>query len=694
MQSDVLTAELGQDEPSGAFTKLYNLSDTEKAEVLTVQKERLTASVKYMERLYPQMIENYKKYRSIAEPLKDDLGREVTNRSNLFVPYPWAIVESELPRLAGKLPRIRVFPPKDRAVDSHKVEIRQDNLYYAFDRMNFLKTQTLWLRQFSIYGWSPLHFFWRQEFSDVLSKQLSPTGEYSLVRNKVKRYDDFWCRVLDVFDCFLQPNITEIEESDWFIFREYLSAKDIREKVEMGLFYEEALEYIKNGKTSAMSNTESGRVERDSLIGQSREKGDHAYGKYEVTYVLEDSHTYIMLDRVVLAAKSDNSNPVQEKSIINCNLMPMLGEPLGIGTIECLAGLPDKLNALSNSRLDNISIQLGKVFLANRNAQLDFDNLVMDSGNVILTDDINNSLKELEFSDQGQSSERETFTTKEELQFTSGVSDYIVGVNSGSRLADTATGVSTIVRESNARYALKQASYESGSLRKLVQIADKYIQLFQTNEKTIYINGPSGYTSHVVTPEDLAWDADIVVEPGSSAPLDQISRREGLMNLLDRVMKMPQVVNVPRFVKALLDAYDFRDADELVMQKDFPNSVQTDSDLAKGENEAVALGQNVSLEGDDQLHLKIHSEAPVQTWSPESRASMQSHMMLHAKKLQSQLQAQQQQMMMQAQLAGGMNAQNPNAPNQGGGRPPGPAARGPEMGNIPPMVNPAGAAGG
>lgn len=617
-----------------------------------------------MQRLYPTMLRHYKKYRSVAEPLVDDLGNQVTGRSNLFIPYPWAIVESELPRLAGKLPRIRVFPRKE--IDRSKVERRQDFLYYVFDRMGFLKTQTLWLRQFAIYGWSPLYAFWRMENSPILTKVSDEAGNVQLVKKIVPKYDDFWSKVLDVWDCYLQPGATETEESDWFMFSEWVSINDIKQRVDDGLFYEEALTYAKEGK--GMDTSESGRINRDALIAQSKDTSKYAYGKYEILYCFENGRVIASLNRSVLAMVGDNPNPLQEKPIINCNLMPLINEQLGIGTIEELAGLPDKLNALSNSRLDNISLQLGKVFLGNRNAQCDWENFVMDSGNIIFTDDLEHTVKELEFSDQGASSEREVLTTKEEMQFTSGVSDYIVGVKSGTRLSDTATGVSTIVRESNARYALKQASYESGALKKLVTWADAYSSLYTTDVKRVAIQGPDGLKAFDMSPEDLMWEADIMVEPGSSAPLDQITRREGLTNLLDRVMRMPTIVDLPKFVRELLESYDFRNADELIVQKEDLKGIVDDVQLAENENLALSLGDNVPLMGDAQIHLGVHQQFTQRPEFSQTEPTGQQKVLDHIKAHEMLIQQQQ----MAATLSqGGLNGQIvPNSAGMGGAPPP------------------------
>ena len=261
------------------------------------------------------------------------------------------------PRLAGKLPRIRIAARKE--VDKKAIEKRQDYLYYVFDRMKFLRVQTLWHRQFAIYGWSPLYYYWRNENRKVLVKETDPmTGQQRLVKKEVAVYDDFWCRVLDVFDCFMQPGCFSPDEGDWFIFRELVSKSDLLKLAQDGTFYPEVAEYLREGK-SFSKNSDTGRTSRDALVGNTRDELPHTWGKYELFWCLEDERIVCTLGGEVLCMVSDNPNPLQKKPVINLNLTELVSEPIGISTIEGLAGLPDKLNALTNARLKLISLQLG-----------------------------------------------------------------------------------------------------------------------------------------------------------------------------------------------------------------------------------------------------------------------------------------------------------------------------------------------
>ena len=673
--------EEGNESP--AFEVLYNLSPSELEDIKDQFLRRLKGAEDNMKSLYPSMIANYKKYCSVADPIVDDLGNEVLDKPNLFIPYPFAIVESEMPRLAGRLPRARAFPL--RHVDDKKVKCIQDLIYYALDRMNFIKLQTLWMRQYAIYGWSPLYFYWRDETSKVLSREkleIPGLGEAAYVLKRVdkKKYDDFWASVLDVFDCFFQPGVEEIEEGDFFFFREWLSKKDLQKLVKAGILYPEVEEYLISQQSPNYRLTEGeGRRERDDIKGlvPTSSSQNDTYGKYELMWCLESGRIIQVLDRQIVARVGDNPNPLQEIPIINCNLTPLVNEPIGVGTIESLAGLPDKLNALSNGRLENISLLLGQVFLANRSdQQTDFKNLQFRAGNVILTGDVNNSIKPLSIPDLGQNAEREIQTTKSDLQFVSGISDYLVGTKSSSKLVDTATGVSTIVREANAKFALKLSAFESGSLRKLIEVCHAYQMVYMPNEKRIHVLGPKGYEVLDITIDDILVECDFIVEPGSSIPLDQLTRRESLTSLLDRVSRMPQLVRMDKFLKEVFEAYDIRNVEDLLVTQDAPLSASEDVKLAEAENMALAQAMDIQLMGNHGLHLGIHGPVSTSGWSPEGIEKHAAHVLDHQNALQAEIAAQQQQQQaaLQAAMGGGQNAL-PNTPGAGpgaGNRPPGP----------------------
>jgi len=638
------------------------LTDQNKEDELDKFMARFKASKDHMEKLYPSMLINYKRYRSIAEPIEDDFGNEIEGRSNLYIPYPWAIVESELPRLAGRLPKVRAFPRNPS--NETEAEAIQDLMYYSLDRMEFIHLNTIWQRQHAMYGWSPLYYWWRVEDKTVLVRDVKTglNGEKieSLKKETKRVWDDFAARVLDCFDSFMQPGVEDLPDGDWFIFREWRSDRDLKAMVHGGLLYDEVLKYLEENKSVSNFEGDSvGRKERDELVGITKGTTKHSYGRHELLYMLEDDKLSCVLDRSIYARSGDNPNPQQIKSVINLKLTPLISEPIGVSIMESLGGLPDKLNAMSNARLDNISILVNRVVLANRFAQTDFDNLTFTAGNVILTDNLETSVKFLDTPDISNSSAVEILSTKEEMQFVSGVSDFIVGVQSSARLADTATGVSTIVREANARFALKLSTFEGGPLRRLVEAIHSYSMLYMPYEKKIHVLGPKGYVTKDITVEQILCDCEFIVEPGSSVPLDQVARREALTQLLGMVQSAPQIIDQEKFYKEVFDSHDIRNVDDMFIRKDDLPEID-DIAIAEAENIAMEQGQNIDLVGNHQLHLAIHQQG-VQN-SQGNQQNYAGHIQMHTEAFLAEQQA-----LVQQQLLGGFGNGNDQNPPLGGG---------------------------
>ena len=57
-----------------------------------------------------------------------------------------------------------------------------------------------------------------------------------------------------------------------------------------------------------------------------------------------------------------------------------------------------------------------------------------------------------------------------------------------------------------------------------------------------------------ITLEEILCDCEFIVEPGSSIPLDQLTRRQALTNLFGLVQAVPQIVDLGKYVKEVFDA--------------------------------------------------------------------------------------------------------------------------------------------
>jgi hypothetical protein len=277
-----------------------------------------------------------------------------------------------------------------------------------------------------------------------------------------------------------------------------------------------------------------------------------------------------------------------------------------------------------------VALALSPVFLANRNdQQTDFKNIQFRAGNVILTGDVDRSIRALEMPKLGFESDVEIRQTKQDMQYVSGYTDFMAGTKGSANLVDTATGVATVVREANAKYALKVSTFEAGPLRKLIEACHAYHMTYMPERKRIHVLGPEGWVIKDITLDDILCECNFIVEPGSSVPLDQLTRRDHLLQLLDRVLRLPMVVRIDKYIKEVLEASDIRNVDDLLVRKSGPATEQQDQALAEAENIALGLGMDIPLVGNDALHLAVHGKLDPSTIEPRAQEKLLEHIQQH-----------------------------------------------------------------
>ena len=108
-------------------------------------------------------------------------------------------------------------------------------------------------------------------------------------------------------------------------------------------------------------------------------------------------------------------------------LYPPPNEFYGIGLAEAAKQYQDNANLRGSQRAENIELGLMKTFLVNHLFDVDAENIVMGAGNIILTNDINNSIKVLETGDITSSSGNEDAIEKFEAQDATGINDILRG---------------------------------------------------------------------------------------------------------------------------------------------------------------------------------------------------------------------------------------------------------------------------
>src|SRR5690606_7597530 len=210
----------------------------------------------------------YKLYRSYTE--KKDTG------ANLFIPYTFSIIETVLPRIIATIfasrPYIGVLPVNQTSVETAKMhELLLD--YQLTQRINTIEVASMWIKEALMYGTSFLKTMWRYETRWIKQPSSSmnlfgvPVGN-ELEEIETVIYDDPDVVHVDLWDLFIDPEATSIDDAEYVIHRVYRTKEYLKKQAAAGLYRN--LEGIES--TYMTSDSEISADARLDAVGLSRTK--------------------------------------------------------------------------------------------------------------------------------------------------------------------------------------------------------------------------------------------------------------------------------------------------------------------------------------------------------------------------------------------------------------------------------------
>jgi hypothetical protein len=267
--------------------------------------------------------------------------------------------------------------------------------------------------------------------------------------------------------------------------------------------------------------------------------------------------------------------------------------------VEPLKYLQYELNSTRNQRLDNVTLILNRMWVVDKNADVEESELVSQSGQIIHTGDMK-GIEPLPTPDVTASAYNEESMIKSDIQDASGISDYVTGQGasgkSGQAVEQTATGIALYQEAGNARIKFKLDNMED-ALREFGLQLMALLQQFLTHEFVIRIVGAEGKYWKRVTPEEIQGNFDLTVEAGSTQPLNKSMRRaqaREIVNTLVPLLKTPQgqQINLQYYLKYLLESYELTNIDEAFNQQ--PIVPQIPPGQGGGQTESPLAGTGTS----------------------------------------------------------------------------------------------------
>jgi len=456
----------------------------------------------------------YKLYRSKLEDTDDPW------RSNLFIPYAFSTIETILPRLVTNRPRFEFVArgPEDK----DRAEVVNEFLHYQWDIMNMDLEMIKWVKESLLYGTSILKVPWVIE----------------------KNYEGPKPQVTDLFNFFTDPDSTTIDNARYVIHRTHQTKEHLLDMQKLGIYHNV-------NKIESSVGQDLSKSERYANRGMSVPDTD----KIELLEYWQDDRVIVVADKKIVIR--DEKNPYRcGKPFVKIVDQIVPHEFHGIGEIEQIESLQYELNDWRNHRMDGKTLTMNPMWWVPPG--MDLDDFVAEPGALFGGDKAPEPIRT-----QGDrvSDYREEEIIKGDIQTTTGVSDYSRGVDSAPGISnETATGISLIQEAANMRFRMKVMIIEEMGIKPLGLMLLELNQQFMDESQVIRVVGERGIEWKSITPEDIRGEYDLIVEAGSTQPMNEVIRRNRALQMLTLFGNDPDMTDEGRIElkKQVLQAFNVK----------------------------------------------------------------------------------------------------------------------------------------
>lgn len=521
----------------------------------TVNKAFLAAS-EARQQHYERWRVFYKMYRSYVK--KRGKGEW---RSRVWMPIAFYVIETIAPRMVAQLPDFTVggVGPED-AAGAEQMEVL---VKWASDKSELYLELIKAIKSALMYGTGILKttydeqrmFDIRQEpmmqeqtmdmptgeydvdgnpITQSVSMGSTPTGETQMTRTEYISYQGPIAEAVDIEDFFPDPFADSIESARYVIHRVYRDKAHVERLFADGTYKrpddDRWQQYLQTH--SALDRMAS--VELGGGSGTGRDKTLLSLLEYwtdNVVVTVAGGNGTDGAGGTILLRADRNPFAHGEKPFVRIVDYLVPHEFWGIGELEPLEGVQETLNALWNSRIDNVKISINSMFAAVMDFMLDPSDLQVRPGGVIRVKEgipVDQAFKRIDLGDVTQSSYTEAAEIERMAEKVSGVSPYQTGQDSPS-YNRTATGIALISEQGNNRFAHKVKIAELTGFKRLGRQFGSLLQQFVPPEMVIRISGEQGQAVwQTVTQESIGGRFDYDIEAESSTQTESIRKEQNL----------------------------------------------------------------------------------------------------------------------------------------------------------------------
>lgn len=574
---------------------LYPQDEDARAKTLAWAQTAFKDAETARQELEDRWMRYYRMYRSWG-------GKRSANdwRSHVWIPVSFYVIETILPRLIAQLPKIKVDPvgPED-TLGAKQMEFLLD---YITEESNLYLELVKAFKSCLMYGTGILKTFYDEEYAysirrepvmepmtiqqpvgleqdfegnpmmqevtvgeqPVLDEQGQPVTQ--LVREPILKYAGPAAEAVDIFDFFVSPEAVDIEGASYVIHRVFRTIDHIEKMAQQGNYH---LPDPEDWEQFVSSNTDYPATERLSEIGLGPGTAPQTAAGTKLIEIREYWTDEVVLttaaDQILLRAERNPFGHAQKPFVrVLDHMVPH--EFWGIGELEPLEGVQDTMNALWNTRIDNVKLVLNKMFAVSVDYLVDMKDLQIRPGGVVRLREgvpINQAFAPIDLGEVTSSAYEEAAEMERMSEKISGVSAYQMGTDSPA-LNRTATGVALISEQGNTRFSHKVRISELTGLKMLARHFGNILQQWMPEQMAVRILGPGGqYLWQTIDAQSIAGAFDYSIEAESAQQTETI-RREQTLSLFQMLAGMPQV-NIYRLIEDILNVFGRKDVQNYML---------------------------------------------------------------------------------------------------------------------------------
>lgn len=470
----------------------------EESEVFEEVSSQFKLAKEYLDVIHQRMNDQEELYRTYLDPNNYPHGAKV------FDPRIFRVIETITPRMVANEPSGSFYPSEQGDVVTSK--ILNTLIKYDWRRAEMFPKLVNFVKSMLIFGTAFGRNYW--DFRECEKLQMEPkkiNGRMVWTPKNAKKvkyteFDGPNFEVLNIYDCFPDPNATNLQNMRWFIYRTFKTLDELKkENDRRGVEYYKNLDVLeeklnskqKESRASQTADDNQFRQHRRTMLGTQEFRGqDESREEFAILRRFErEMWVDIVPEYNVVIREEQNPYFHGDLPIVYGVDYPYPGELYGMGEIEPVDRIQRAINAVLNQRLDNVQLTLRSMWKVKKNSGVDMHTLISAPGNVVTVDDMD-SVEMLQVPDVTGPTFVQTMNyLTSALQNGTGVTDYTVGVGNKTVGNTTATGTRLVQQEANAQFKLKVQLFNHMVVQKIAnQWKDLRIQ-YTTEAQKLRIMG-------------------------------------------------------------------------------------------------------------------------------------------------------------------------------------------------------------